>query len=754
MGSVLYLDRGMRRRRNGNGGDGSGPRLQAVEGGQSMLRPGYNVWGVARAERVAFLVDASDYFHAFHDAALRAKRSILILGWDFNSQTQLHFDPVEAGGPPARLGDFLNYLVHRRHSLHINVLNWDYPMVFGADREFPPLYGFGWTPARRVHLRYDDTHPVAGSHHQKIVVIDDTVAFIGGIDLTVRRWDSPDHAPDDPRRVAYGKPYPPFHDLMVAVDGEAARALANHARERWFQATGQKLKPVTFRGIADNDPWPERYQPDLHSVEVGIARTAPPRGEVPAVKEVEKLYLDMIAAAKKTLYIENQYFTAPRIAAALEKRLQEPDGPEIVLVLRLLSHGWLEEHTMHVLRTRLIAKLRQADKHGRFRVYYPHVPGLKEGCCVDVHSKLMIVDDRVLRVGSSNLCNRSLGLDTEADIAIEARGRPQVANAIRRFRDRLVAEHLGVPVEKLRVEIERVGTVNGAIQVLMHEGRSMRELDHLPEWSDAVINVAAVADPDEPIALEALLVDRHQDEPDRKEAPAWGHIAMIVAVVLGLTALWRWTPLAHTVRAETIIGWAKDFASHWWAPLVVMAAYTPACLVMFPRPLITLAAVIAFGPWLGFLYSLLGIVASSVVTYYIGRRMRRDTVRRLAGPKLDRMIDVLKKYGLIAMTLLRLVPIAPFAVESIVAGAIRMKVWHVMVGTAIGLLPGTLATTIFGDAIETALTGAGDVNWWLVGGAVALLSGGIVAVKGWFTKMSRRIKADERASEPALRQPG
>jgi phospholipase D1/2 len=143
-----------------------------------------------------------------------------------------------------------------------------------------------------------------------------------------------------------------------------------------------------------------------------------------------------------------------------------------------------------------------------------------------------------------------------------------------------------------------------------------------------------------------------------------------------------------------------------------------------------------------------------VVTYYIGRRMRRDSVRRLAGPKLDRMIEVLKKHGLLAMTLLRLVPIAPFAVESIVAGAIRMKLWHVMVGTAIGLLPGTLATTIFGDAIETALTGAGDVNWWLVGGAVTLLTGGIVVVKRWFTKMSRRIHADEQASGQALRQPG
>jgi uncharacterized membrane protein YdjX (TVP38/TMEM64 family) len=170
---------------------------------------------------------------------------------------------------------------------------------------------------------------------------------------------------------------------------------------------------------------------------------------------------------------------------------------------------------------------------------------------------------------------------------------------------------------------------------------------------------------------------------------------------------------------------------------------------MFPRPLITLAAVIAFGPWLGFTYSLLGITASSVVTYYIGRRMRRDTVRRLAGEKLDRMAEVLKKYGLLAMTLLRLVPLAPFAIESIVAGAIHMRVWHVAAGTAIGLLPGTLATTIFGDQIETALSG-GAINWWVVGSVLGLLVGGVWAVNRWFKKMARRIHATEK---PAGRQP-
>jgi uncharacterized membrane protein YdjX (TVP38/TMEM64 family)/phosphatidylserine/phosphatidylglycerophosphate/cardiolipin synthase-like enzyme len=615
-------------------------------------------------------------------------------------------------------------------------------MVFGTDREFPPLYGFGWKPAHRVHLRYDDTHPLGGSQHQKVVVIDDTIAFSGGIDLTVRRWDTTDHAASDDRRRNQDKPYPPFHDLMIAVDGEAAASLGEMARERWFAATGHRLSPAA----ASNDAWPEHLAPDATEVEVGIARTLPPRGESPAVKEVERLYLDMIAAARHTLYIENQYFTAPRIAAALEKRLAEPDGPEIALVVRLLSHGWLEEATMHVLRTRLIQRLQKADRYGRFKVYYPHVPGLDEGCCVDVHSKLMIVDDRVLRIGSSNLCNRSMGVDSECDVVLEALGRPHVAASIRDFRERILAEHLDVQPPRLREALAGAnGSVHGAIAALAGEGRSMRQLTDLPDWPEALVNVAAVADPEEPIALQALLDEREIVEETAKATPAWGKLALLLLAIISLTLLWRATPLAGVVSPENVIAWAKDFGARWWAPLLVMALYTPACMVMFPRPLITLAAVIAFGPWLGFLYSLLGITASAVVTYYIGRRMRRDTVRRLAGDKLDRMAEVLKKYGLLAMTLLRLVPLAPFVIESIVAGAIHMKVWHVALGTAIGLLPGTLATTIFGDQIETALSG-GAINWWVVGSVLGLLGAGVWAVNRWFKKMARRIHATETAS--------
>src|SRR6185295_16710034 len=166
----------------------------------------------------------------------------------------------------------------------------------------------------------------------------------------------------------------------------------------------------------------------------------------------------------------------------------------------------------------------------------------------------------------------------------------------------------------------------------------------------------------------------HVVETRLSERPSWGSLAAVVASVVGLMAIWRLTPLREVATPQAALAWAKAFGEQWWAPWLLMASFTPACMVMFPRPLITLAAVIAFGPAWGFFYSLAGICVSAAVTWKMGRHMRRHTVRRL-------------------------VPLAPFAVESIVAGAIRMKLWHVIVGTAIGLMPGTLTTTVFGDAI-------------------------------------------------------
>ncbi len=701
----------------------------------SLFEAGRNCWRIERAERAAFLVDADSYFKAFVAAARKAQRSILITGWDFHSRTRLLC--ADERGRELELGKFLNDLVRRKRALQIHILIWDYPMIFGLDREWAPIYGFGWKPRRRIQFRYDNTHPVGASHHQKIVVIDDAVAFCGGIDLTCKRWDTCDHAPDNVQRAVQGSPYPPFHDLTMAVDGDAARSLGDLVRERWQQATRETLAPAHVRGA---DPWPETLEPSVRrDLRVALSRSAPPSDGTEGIREVEQMYLDMIAAAKKSIYIENQYFTADKVGDALAARLSEPDGPEVIVVLRELSHGWLEELTMQTLRTRLIEKLRAADRYDRFRVFYPFINGLKDGTCIDVHAKMMIVDETLVRIGSANLANRSMGLDTECDLTIAAEGRSDIEEAIEALRCQLLAEHLGFEPERVREVVSEKGNLRDAIAALQRSDRTLKPLTELAHVPDAVMNVASVADPEKPVALSDLAAMFNGDAAAQRNGPAWSKIVMVVVAVAALTALWKFTPLAELLEANKVAQWARDFGSRWWAPILTVLAYTPAAITMFPRPLITLFAVVAFGPLLGFLYAMAGIELSAWLTYIAGKRLDRDAVRRVAGAKLNDIIQVLRRRGLLAITALRLVPLAPFAVEGVVAGAVRVKLWHFMLGTAIGILPGTLASTVFGDQLQAAIEDPSKVNYWLIGSVLVLLMAATWFVRRWLVSSASNL---------------
>jgi phospholipase D1/2 len=675
---------------------------------------------VANASRIAFLVDAAAYFDAFAKAAMKAERSILILGWDFNSQARLWQEdrPREW---PAMLGDFLNRLVRRRRRLRIHILTWDFPAMYAMDRETAPIFGRPWHHHRRIHFRYDNHFPLAGSHHQKIAVIDDKIAFCGGLDLTCGRWDTREHLAADPRRLTNGTPYPPFHDLVMAVEGDAAVVLGDLARERWRAAYGKRLKvPAT-----KSNPWPEGLRADLSNHSVAISRTRPEYDRVTEVREVEALYLDMVARARRVIYIENQYFTSSKVGDALQRRLEQDSGPEVILVLRRASDGWLEGPTMGSLRTQLIKRLRAADKHGRLHCYYPHMPGLGDDCC-NVHSKMMIVDDELLRIGSANLNNRSMGFDTECDLTVEARGDARVANVIGGFRNRLLGEHLGTEPEKVQAAIAETGSVATAIAKLQNGERTLANFDEFDEWPDAVVSVAEITDLERPVTTEQLIAQFTPDIGIKERAPAFIKLGLVALLMIGLFAAWRYTPLKEYATVETVTAWAETFSTYPAAPLLVVAAYIVGSVVFFPRTLLTLGTVLAFGPWFGFVYAMLGVLVAAFLTYYVGRLVSRDTVRRIAGEKINNITNTLRRRGLIAVVAVRMLPIAPFDIVNVVCGATRIKLWHFMVGTFIGMLPGMLAATVFGDQLKNAM-GDGKINWWVVA-VIALLFGASIFI--------------------------
>ena len=202
-------------------------------------------------------------------------------------------------------------------------------------------------------------------------------------------------------------------------------------------------------------------------------RSQPEMAGEAAVTEVEALFLDQIRAAKRHIYCESQYFASRRIAEAIAARLDEPDGPEIVIINPLTAQGWLEPLAMDTARARLVETLRRRDTHGRFRLYHPFTRG---GTAIYCHAKITIIDDTQLRVGSANINNRSLRLDTECDVVLDTDRHADAGlkDRILATRHDLIAEHLDVAPERVAQLVEQTGSLIETIERLRGPGRSLR----------------------------------------------------------------------------------------------------------------------------------------------------------------------------------------------------------------------------------------------------------------------------------------
>jgi phosphatidylserine/phosphatidylglycerophosphate/cardiolipin synthase-like enzyme len=427
---------------------------------RAILIPGETCWRVETAERLAILMENEAYFDALSSALDNARRSIVILGWQFDPRTRL--EPGTGGGDrQAEIGHRLRMLVKTRPELDVRLLIWKSPLLIAASQGFYPHKAQRWFRKRMVEFRLDAPGPIGACHHQKVVIIDDAVAFCGGGDISVDRWDSPAHRDADPRRCQpSGVIAAARHETMCVMSGPAALALGDLARERWFKATWERTVPETV----DGDPWPRGVPIDFENVSVGIARTEPGYGGRVGVRENERLHLEAIGRAKRLIYMENQYFTSPVIARALADRLAEPDGPEVVLVSTGRSPSWFDSMTMDTARAEVLYRLETADVHNRFFAFSPNTSG---GERIIVHAKVTIVDDVLLRIGSTNINNRSMGFDTECDVAIapdtdigEAR--------IRAFRHRTIGHFIGVEPDAFEAAETLIGSTGRAIQRFDH----------------------------------------------------------------------------------------------------------------------------------------------------------------------------------------------------------------------------------------------------------------------------------------------
>jgi phosphatidylserine/phosphatidylglycerophosphate/cardiolipin synthase-like enzyme len=467
-----------------------------------IVAEGRNCWRIARARKARMIVDAADYYALLARLMADAKERILLIGWDFDPRIALTPD---ADGSGEALGHYMLRLAKNCPDRDIDILRWNFGGLKQLAMPSIVTMVLRWKVTRSISFRLDSAHPVGCSHHQKVAVFDDHLAVCGGIDVGARRWDTRAHADADPHRTTPdGKPYMPWHDSTMILAGPVGEALAELGNERWQRATNKPLRDLSGAG----EPWPEGLEPDFRDVDVAISRTRAEYDGYPEIREIEQLYLDLIAGAKRFIYFENQYFTCGKIAAAIAERLNEDDPPEFVLVMPKQADGWLEQMAMDAARAKLVREIAKAKHGDRLRIYVPHTEG---GDPIYVHAKTAIVDDRLIRVGSANLNNRSMGLDSECDVTIDAAlpANRDVGPTIRRLRESLIAEHLGVEPDDVARAFDRTGSLIETIEALRGDGRSLEWLDLIaPGPLDEYIAENELLDPTSPDAMFESLTER------------------------------------------------------------------------------------------------------------------------------------------------------------------------------------------------------------------------------------------------------
>jgi phosphatidylserine/phosphatidylglycerophosphate/cardiolipin synthase-like enzyme len=437
-----------------------------------LLEVGKTCWRREIADRAALIIDTQAYFDALTKAMRRARHTIHLLNWAFEPQTLLHPKDGCTGPDSDRIGEFLKQIASEQPHLDVRLLCWKSALPVAATQDWFTIKDRATFSGSRVKLVLDGKLPLGASHHQKAIVIDDAVAFCGGADIGPERWDTPTHLDNDPRRAksrhAHGNSAGDFdsrHEVMGVVSGAPAQALGDLFRERWLRATGEALSPPPKTAPA----WPSGIEPQFTQLPTGLSRTNGAWRGFPEIREVERLHLAGIAAARRCIYMENQYFTSPLIAGALARRLAEPGGPEVVLIGTEHSPSYFDQATMDRTRVRFLQILQRADKHGRLKAYSP-VTAL--GRIIIVHAKLTIIDDDLLRIGSANINNRSLGFDSECDLSFEAGGATaaRTRRQIAALRTRLAAHWLGCDDAVFAAAARKSGGVGAGLERLRNAG--------------------------------------------------------------------------------------------------------------------------------------------------------------------------------------------------------------------------------------------------------------------------------------------
>ncbi|QWV94946.1 phospholipase [Geomonas oryzisoli] len=483
----------------------------------NILKAGTNCMGIYGVEETGVLVDAEDYYRAFYHTALAARSYLLLAGWQFDSEVRLLRGDEEHGSVgDTRFLQFLERLCQANPQLSIYILAWDFSAVFSLEREWFQDIIFNWTTNKRMHFRFDSVHATGATHHQKFVIADGSVAYLGGMDICSSRWDDRRHLKENPDRVDVdGTRYGSYHDIQTYHTGEVVTVLLDLFRQRWRDSGGGELR---LKQAGSLTPSLSAGAFPLPANRVALCRTVArtPLTDQREVHEIRHLFVDAIMAAQNLIYLENQYFSSQVVFWSLVARMSMADRPPLQIIMMLPDRLPLtEELFLGLPQMRMIRALQQVAQQTGHRLSVYSSAEMDHGTrkMTFIHSKLLLVDDRFMTIGSANATNRSLGLDTELNVAWEAGlcgGEEEMIGAIRGLRASLLAEHAGLLGSGEDWRFEEVESLSRTLEHLADD-RDARLCRYQPDTTfensdlpDVLEPIQRVVDPEHPMGNEFI----------------------------------------------------------------------------------------------------------------------------------------------------------------------------------------------------------------------------------------------------------
>jgi uncharacterized membrane protein YdjX (TVP38/TMEM64 family) len=211
-----------------------------------------------------------------------------------------------------------------------------------------------------------------------------------------------------------------------------------------------------------------------------------------------------------------------------------------------------------------------------------------------------------------------------------------------------------------------------------------------------------LADPQQPITAE--LLNMFDAQLPKRRRPALIKVAVAALVLLVLTLAWYLTPLSEYANLEALRATLGSFSRTPYGPLIAIGSFLVAGFIAFPITVLIAATAAAFGPIHGMIYSAIGAMTSAVIVFAIGSATGRKTLRDVIGPRLDKLRKQIARQGVIAIAAIRILPLAPFMVVNLVAGASEIRLLDFVLGTAIGLAPGIIVLSLLGGQIVDVLS--------------------------------------------------